>query len=411
MRLAAILTIATMILAGCAESAPVVEDEPVAPIHSEPVQATPTKNIMATATSERTHLLRISPSAPVAGFVIDIPDDSAYAAFPGSSFSYVDVAFAPVFDTPPQGLGVFYFDMLSGALIGGHLMVPVQGTQWLTAALPTPFDQAAVLAPWVASLPGEMEGGSVGIVVAGNGVTQNLSVAMHVANGELDWFNPLSAETILSKAPDAPQPHGTGTGFEVELYTELHLGLLGTPGLLGLVATAGNPTVDERLQTWAPPHGGVRDATVTADTAIESGWSYASTGHLAAEGVTQWYHSVEASGASAADDGTLAWVGSYGLLGSALVFGLPIGTAAGDGPGASAATVEVQAATNNEVYLLLAETIAFDQSLAALLGVRATPTTNLFEGLLSIDTATGIMTMGGEAPITHSGFIAADPSP
>lgn len=331
-------------------------------------------------------LAAVSPDAPVAGFRFTIPSGSAHPYLRGSSFDVVTLAIAPVADPAPKAMALAVFDLSDGRMLGAHLMVPIEGTVWLTAALPSDLAAPADYSPAVLELDDSLDGHDVGVVVAAQGLQGPAALLLSADDRYELGMDPPGREALEARGVGVLPPVATGTagdGFGLDLYEEIETSLVGTaPGLIGEVVTAGSPQVEQRLPTHVQPHGGLRDDTITTG-GQEAGWSISETTFLCGEGAAKYTTSAQMADAQATADGVFVWGDGYGLLVGALATGLPVAMAEGDGPGLASASLAITALETDSLCIALAETFTLPLPVATLLGVPAPAQADAWTGVLA----------------------------
>lgn len=369
MRLATSCIVAALLLAGCAEE-PAVGPEPVQQALDVPASLA---DVATNATSRSDFLMPVSEDQPVGGFRVTVPKDHAHGVSSDSTIKSYRFTAQLHFDTTPDGASIFVF--AGDDLVAKHHMEPVSATTWTAAPLPTDASAAADFSPARIDIRADLVGETLGFVVAVGGLEGDAALAIHF-------------ERTFQSGPATPppvresqwlDPIGTGTVYEVHRHQEAATPLYLLFGFLGMVETMGDPVVDERLPSWTFPHGGARDGTLEASCAL-GGWSYAQTLYIYLEGAGTWSHTLSNGDHAAEDQGAYASGAGYGFLVSAVVAGLPIGTAQGDG-GSASARIDVVSAQAGPTHAALVEAICLDAPLAVLLGTGAPSSSSLLQGL------------------------------
>lgn len=357
------------------------EGEATVPVHARPIEG-------------GTMLASVSSDAAVAGYALDVPPDAAHSFYGDSSYEIIALSIAPVFASAPEAMTVTLYDLDVGRLLFSYLMIPFEGTSYLTAALTTDLSDEAYYEPTTMFLSEDLEGERLGVVVAAQGLDGPAGVLLRFDEELQVNDEARTVEELEDAGVWSPLPIGTGGGMSYGIVQEAYYGLYAPAGLYGLEVFAGDHVVEDRTSTWVPPHGGVRDATV--GVTAEGAWSYGVFLHLAGEGATEWSFNGKVAGIEHEDDGYLAWGNGLGYSGTALVFGAPIMLGEGDGGGA-AFDADLYSASTNDIYVNLALAFAYDAPLEDLIGVRAAPQVYTYEGLVTLDRERDVLEVGGAA--------------
>ncbi len=325
-----------------------------------------------------TMLATVSQEFPVAGYTLEIPEGTAKPWTEGSSILDLDIAVAPVGDLP-DAMSIMFYDLDDGQLIQGTTFTPVEGEVYLTAALADPYDNSAVFAPSMLSLNPDYDGKTIGVVIGATGLQGSAGFLIR-PDPEYDWREDevRDVDFLQSKGVWTPWAIGTGSKHSFGYYSEIMVGLFVPVGVIGATMYAGEPLLTS-TGPWVMPHGGQRDATLQTPTTL-GGYTYAGVVSISGEGAMEWTVEASAGEHTYADDGVLVWADGYGYIATALLFGLPIATAEGDGD-VSLKHTQTTASTG-ELYLLSGAYVSFDADLETLLGVQANPGIVGLEGLV-----------------------------
>ncbi len=337
-----------------------------------------------------TMLATVNAEAPLAAYSFTFDNDAAHPILDGFSTERIFLSVAPVFEDAPETM-IISLHSPDGMLLASRWFYPVEGTLHLTAALPSSLDGDPDYAPFTWELVDDLEGDEIVVVVGAEGLTGPAGFLLRVDDGLELFDDPRSTEYLEEQGVWTPLPIGTGTGYQAGQRVETHVGLYAPAGVLGIAYQAGTATLEERTDTWVPPHGGYRDATAAATGA--GGWNYAYLSHYAGEGAVDWAYTITAGGETMEDDGLLVYLQGYGALATGIAFGLPVAVAYGDGDGATV-ELDTTGVTTNDIYVLVATAMGYDQSWDQLTGTPSSSYAGNFEGLM-VDPETRSVTVGG----------------
>lgn len=166
------------------------------------------------------------------------------------------------------------------------------------------------------------------------------AAAQGEASRDFDGFR----DRVGNRSPVAPEPVGTGTGFDFAEYGELNVGL--TQGVR--FATG---TVEVRRQVPEPgqPAASTRAAELAFESRFDEGWSYLEGGYFTNSGAARWAVDHEVRGRSVAAEGALGPPGVPAPAQSAVdgALGDPFWRVYGGGEGATSTSFQVEALSAN----------------------------------------------------------------